>query len=298
MKKNRIIFALSAVSLALLTACGDNETLSPYEGEEPVRNEKSIPQGDHDYDAVIMDWHRRYNVLPLYIFDDRDYYWSVTGDIRWYYDAGQDRTMAGYTVEPADQEYVGQLLELVEQKIFKYFPDETLAKLLPMKVLLASRIVHNPGSFHGEVPESDYIYENCLSGYDYVCFSGALPKIENMGATDRNQYKKDGVQMILEKAITAGTIRADDAFYAISDYDGTYNSATCLQAGLLNEYVSTESYDLRTYVNLIVSTPYEQIRTGYLNKYSLVKEKYEIVVNSFMEKYNIDLQAIGNDVEK
>lgn len=295
---NKKIYILLAVVSAVFTACGDDESLSPYEYDEPVWTEASLPQGDHDYDDVIMEWHRKYNVIPLYIFGERDYYWKVTSDIRWYYDSGKDQTMGGYKVIPADQDYVGQLLELVEQKVFRHIPDATLAELLPYKILLAQQVIHNPGSLVGEVPESQYTSVNCLSGFDYVCFAGAIPEIENFSGTERDKYQKDCVKMIMEKGIDNGKLRADELFYTVSDYDGTYSSSSCLAAGLLNEYVSNGDYDLKTYVNLITSTPYEQIKSRYLDRYSAIKDKYEMVVNSFKEKYNIDLQNIGNDVEK
>lgn len=295
---NKNIYLYFAVVSAVFTACGEDETLLPYEYDEPVWNETSIPQGNHDYDNVIMEWHRKYNVIPLYIFDERDYYWSVTSDIRWYYDPVKNQTMGGYKVIPAEQNYVGQLLGLVEQKVFRHIPDSTLAKLLPYKILLARQVIHNPGSLVGEVPESQYTFENCLAGFDYVCFAGAMPGIESLDGEERGKYQKDCVKMIMEKGINNGKLKADEIFYSISDYDGIYSSSSCLVAGLLNEYVSNGDYDLKTYVNLIISTPYEQIKSRYLDKYSVVKDKYEIVISSFKEKYNIDLQNIGNDVEK
>lgn len=295
---NKNIYLFFVIMSVAFTACSEDDSLSPYEYDEPVRNEASIPQGNHDYDDVIMEWHRKYNVIPLYIFDDRDYYWSVTGDVRWYYDAEKDQTMAGYKIVPAEQDYVGQLLQLVEQKVFRYFPDATLAELLPHKILLASQVIHNPGSFTGEVPESEYMYENCLPGFDYLCFAGAMSGIENFGKAERDLYKKDCVGMILKKGIDDGKLEADELFYSISDYEGSYNSSSCLAAGLLNEYVSTGSYDLKTYINLIIATPYEQIKKRYLDKYSAINDKYEMVISSFKEKYGIDLQSIGNDVEE
>lgn len=89
---------------------------------EPVRNEASIPQGNHDYDDVIMEWHRKYNVIPLYIFDDRDYYWSVTGDVRWYYDAEKDQTMAGYKIVPGRTGLCGAITAACGTKSVSVFP--------------------------------------------------------------------------------------------------------------------------------------------------------------------------------
>ena len=188
MKYHVITAGLLLPVLTLLFSCSDEAAPEAYQGDEPVVHETTLPQGNHDYDNTIMDWHKKYGVYPLYKFSDEDWFWSVTGDIRWSYDASRDQTNAGYKIYQGEETQVGNLISLLQQRVFCYFPDSVLKSILPQKMLLAGRIVHNPGSLHGEVPESQYIDENTLAGFDYVAFAGATEKIVSMTRKDSVGY--------------------------------------------------------------------------------------------------------------
>ena len=289
------VFLIALCAACLYEACGSEEAPEAFKGEEPVLGDHSLPQGNHDYDQTIMDWNRRYNILPLYRFDEKDWYWGVTQDLRIYYDEYNDRDHGGYLVEPADEAYVGQQLQLIADCVWHYFPDSLLREVLPMKLLLASDIQHDPASLKGRVPESQYTHENTLAGYDYVAFSGGTAHITEMTQAERQQYKTDGIMLVFSYGIDNGKIPVPESFAAISDYTAEYSSATAAyMAGLLTQYGSAPAYDLKQYIRLIVTTSQQRITTQYLNLYPLIKQKYDIIEDYFKEEYGIDLQSIGD----
>lgn len=295
MKYHVIAAGLLLPMFALLASCSDEADPQPYDGDEPVVHESSLPQGNHSYDNTIMAWHQTYGIYPLYKFSDEDWFWSVTGDIRWSYDAAQDQTNGGYHIYQGDEAYVGNLVSLVQQRVLRYFPDSVLKTILPQKLLLAGRIVHNPGSLHGEVPESQYTDENTLSGMDYVAFAGATEKIVSMTRKDSVSFTTDAVSMLIDQALDNGRMSMDETFGTLTDYTATYSSSSALRAGLFSQYTYAASQDWEKYVNVIISTPYSTMQTKYLQKYPMIKQKYQLVVDYFLKHYNIDLQQIGND---
>lgn len=294
-RKNHNILLLLAAWTALFTACGNDDDTSPFDGREPVLSENVLPQGNHDYDQTILEWHRRFGTLPLYRFDEKDWYWGVTSDIRIYYDEKADKDYGGYLVVPADERYVGQQLQLIEDQVLKYLPDEFLRQMLPMKLLLASDIQHDPAAMKGKVPESQYTHPNTLAGYDYVAFSGGSAHVAEMTQAEQAAYKGDGIMLVMGYAIDNGKIGVPQDFAALSDYAANFATAAAAYAnGLLSQYGSSPTHDLKQYIKLMTTTSSERIEAQYLNSYPLIKQKYEIVEDYFKKQYDIDLQAIGN----
>ena len=55
-----------------------------------------------------------FSYFIYYKFVDKDYYWGVSTDIRWRFDTVNNRIVAGYDALPADENYVGEQLDLLE----------------------------------------------------------------------------------------------------------------------------------------------------------------------------------------
>ena len=53
--------------------CDDTETLTPSQESEPIY---VLPQGAHDYDEKIVEWHKRCGFYILYKFEPRDLYFN------------------------------------------------------------------------------------------------------------------------------------------------------------------------------------------------------------------------------
>ncbi len=280
---------------SLMWSCSE-EALLPFDGPEPVVNEAILPQGQHDYDANIKALYDRLGVIPMYRFTDEDWCWSVTSDIRMRYDYARDVDHGGYLLVEADERYVGEQLALVQTSVLDVFPDTLLRQLLPMKMLLASDIIHNTGSLTGHLPESDYRHENAYSGYGYVAFSMGSEKVTSLTEAERKTFRIDGLKMLLNRGIDNDIIPCDPDFARVTDYTLSYaTTSDANQAGLINEYYLTPKSDWRIMVQNIITTPYSTLASKFLNKYPNIKKKYDIVTTYFIEHYGIDLQAIGNE---
>ena len=292
--KHRVTLFLAACAAMVAMACSE-EVPQAYDGEEPVVSASILPQGNHDYDARLAEMYDRLGVIPMYIFTDKDWCWSVTNDIHMHYDAGKDVDYGGYRLVQADERYVGEQLELLEGEVLNFFPDSLLRDILPQKMLLASDIIHNTGSLNGPLAEEDYVHEYSYSGYGYVAFSMGSEQVLSITDEQRRGYRLAGVKMLLIRGIESGQIAVDSHFSSVTDYSLSYASTRdANQAGMFNEYYVTPQLDWKYYVQQIISTPYNILLGQYLNKYPNMRKKYDIVVQYFMEHYGMDLQSIGN----
>ncbi|MDE6450809.1 MAG: hypothetical protein K2L23_00680, partial [Odoribacter sp.] len=88
----------------------------------------------------------------------------------------------------------------------------------------------------------------------------------------------------------------------VSSYaTGTANTPT---NGFIDETVGNDpDKDWLSFIQAIVSTPYEKMTAegGILHRQTdwegKIRQKYNIMIDFFKQKYDIDLQAIGDDME-
>lgn len=138
MKKILCLF----LGCVLFISCYDEGKIKPSEEPELIYGKYTLPQGDHDYDDDIVAFYKKYGSLLLYKFTTKDFGWSPTGNVAW--DITTDTIIipgAGskYDAQPADELYVSNQLELLQDKLFNYLSD-TLMSCLPQKILLCSTL--------------------------------------------------------------------------------------------------------------------------------------------------------------
>lgn len=98
-------------------------------------------------------------------------------------------------------------------------------------------------------------------------------------------------------------IKRSTAFTSVTNYGASMTAANMYEFGILHYSYRTIAGDWEQYVKAIVSTPYEQLIApgGILHpdidKKQMIRKKYDYMINHFKEEYNIDLQAIGDDVQ-
>ena len=74
--KRKIYFYMILLSwLLCAVACYDEKELSP----SGIISSYSVPQGEHDYDDVIVEYYNKYGSCLLYKFTDKDTYWTPSG---------------------------------------------------------------------------------------------------------------------------------------------------------------------------------------------------------------------------
>lgn len=285
----------------LVTGCYNENKLTPTEQPEAISGKYTLPQGDHTYDTDILTLYKKYNTLLLYKFEDRDFWWNVSSDIRWTHDTASGSTSAGWEAIPANENYVGEQIGLLQDKFFTYFPDTLLFRTLPLKFLLCNYLNYIPDQ--GRYPEdSDKKFCNVYWGYDYIGVNWGNEKILNMTAEERNQFKNDICTLFLSKTAKKKMARAQ-AFFAVSTYSSSGSSKP--EDGFVEDNIGSNlDNDWNSYISMIVSTPYEQLigTAGLLSEgvdtSGKIRQKYDIMVEFFQTNYNVDLQAIGNDVEQ
>lgn len=300
----RLIVYLLLGLVGCMTSCDEEEKLNP--SEEDIYG-YFVPQGDHEYDATIVDWKNRYNIFALYKWIPKDYYWSPTGWTE-FIPSEEGDPLAGTgnrSARMADENYVGQQLDLIDNQFLTFYSDTTLRRCLPLKIILCDSIEWVNGI------DGSRGFMNVDSYFDLLAFSWGTEKVLSMTTEQKNQFRIDAHQTFLERLIKNGKIVKKEQFFKLGDYSTSVSNRDMYGRGFIKSGTSADN-DWENYVMAIISTPYEDLiaETGekdYSNKgilnaikdvNGLIRKKYDIVLNHWKEEYNIDLQAIGNAMEK
>ena len=297
---NKIIGYLLLSFTISMFACNDEHKLSPSEGDVYGY---FVPQGEHDYDDKIVDWKNRYNIFALYKWSPRDLYWSPT---KWN-EAKEDTDengyswITGYYGEQADEKYVGQQLDLIEELFLSFYPDSTLQRCLPLKMLLCKELEQIDG--YGERRKL-----NIYSSFDLLAFNWGSERILSLSSGEKAEMKLDINLTFLLRLKSNDKIPASTEFYSYSHYDTDMTYGNYYDRGFVmydnNDKTNT---DWRHYLEAILFTSYDDLTReveasdesfhGILNdrkdKYGLIRKKYTAIINHFKE-YGIDLQKIGD----
>ncbi len=296
--KQKILYILICVSVWMVS-CNDEDTLSPTETPE---NGYIVPQGNHDYDQRIVNWKERCNTFILYQFKVKELYWSVTG---WLESVEDDRNPLypytnGLIAANADENYVGQQLDLLEAAFLNLYPDTTLARCLPLKLLLC-------GQLDWRTTAGRSTLYNTYSTFDGLAFNWGNENILTMTQAQKITFKNDVNVTFLKRILANGKIVENAEFYDGVTYATAITNQTMYGRGFLNRSTKVEN-DVEYYVEAIVSNTYEDLiaeypATNYTNKgilnpvkdvNGLIRQRYDILIKHMKDTYGIDLQAIGN----
>lgn len=105
---------LTLITLFSLTIIGckkKEDALAPSE----ITIQYQLPQGNHDYDPELVELNKKYGTFFLYKFSAVDFAASpvyVAGGVN-----------ENYTVDVADEAYVGKVLAFVKKNWLTYYPD-------------------------------------------------------------------------------------------------------------------------------------------------------------------------------
>lgn len=294
------ILGLFLGCILLLAGCYEEGSLKPSSEPELIYGKYTLPQGEHDYDDDIVKFYKQYSSLLLYKFTSKDFGWFPEGNISW--NIATDTVvipgaMPKYDAQPADELYVKEQLQLLEDKWFSYLSD-TLMQLLPQRILLCSEIDLVPvGLGYNPKPE-ERTSINVYAGYYHIAVNWGNSRILNMTAEERNQFKKDVCGVYFE-SILASLDRPREFFMVSSYRTETLDNETQLhEEGFLNsDSRGSMNNDWLAYVKLAIETPIDELESGLLSEYEKIREKYTIMVKFFKDRYKFDIQAIGNDVE-
>lgn len=296
----KVILYLSLLITCILFACNDEKKLVP--SEEDIYG-YSIPQGTHDYDEKIVEWNKKYNFFALYKWSPRDLYWTPTA----WNEAkknGEGATYAwtsGYYGEESDEAYVGHQLELIEDVFLSFYPDSTLRRCMPLKMILCKELENV--DVRGNRKNL-----NIYGSYDLLAYNWGGEKILSITPAEKATLKREVNLEFLWRLKGNDKIPVSQLFYSYSDYSTSLTAADFYARGFVYFTNSDRSNtDWKYYLDAIISTSYEDLtkevpatdRTyhGILNDMKdtkgLIKKKYAAIIAHF-KQYGIDLQEIGN----
>ena len=271
---------------ALLTgACAEDKQLGDV---EPLEQGYVLPQGKSPADDRIVSLFDKYGTYFLYEYTEADFSWRQGGG------------SVIYSYTAPDPLYAGNMLDLLDEIWFRFYPEEFHKKYMPRKVFLAGTLESGSGTIYARVAQGQIAVGCCSS------------VLVDMPGEMKQAFKSELQRVLLRDWITRGIITIPDEFYAVSDY--SYEADTdnpdspdyarargfvamsngaewCgrvdWQTGML-----PESEDLRYFIDSMVSRTAEEWASDL--EYPLVQQKYDILREYILENYKIDLREIGN----
>lgn len=302
----------------LLVSCEKEEgTLTPSGIEEGYH----MPQGSNPFDATIMGYYEKYGSCFLYQFTGKDTYWTPSGWKNGVVSETMTGGLAGYLVTPAEPEYIPQQLALIEKCWLNLYSEAFLKKFLPLKIMLCSSVstvslLFTPSPAHyGLTPVDAYF------NYDNICVNYGSESVLTMNAAKELALSRTLSRLFVELIVSRGISSPSDvpAFTSVVSYSGL-SSLKTVSAGLARGFFpmpssTTPVIDWKKFMLLMVSYPeaylyrnkvitndswdtseaaWEGILNPTKDTKGLMKKRYDMVRNYFIEKYNMDLQSIGN----
>ncbi|MBO9631854.1 MAG: hypothetical protein J7578_01965 [Chitinophagaceae bacterium] len=265
------------LSVLMLASCKKENKIVENDDD---RKMYKLPQGNQPYDQQIMEFYNKYKTVILYNFVESDFSYSFTGPME-----------AGLWITPAGPNGIQQTLDFLQQHWFSMYPDEFLKKNLPFKLLLASDIRKRL-----EWGVHDTIQLKARPGYRNVAF-GLTGHLDNLShaAIDSARGSLHGAFWL--QAILSGTIEMPPGFPSLSAYPadpaamklaGTFSWRSPMDGMLdVGDHIEMITSHHKSWLDANLFTPANDPAGNY-------KKKYNIIVNFYKTKYNIDLQAIGD----
>lgn len=280
-----------------LGGCYDEEKLSPSNNPEDLF---SLPQGNHDYDQVIMDWFDKYGFTGIYIWEPKNVYW---GNESWLEAIG-DR--GGIIAELGDEKYVGYLCEMFERLFLQNYSDNILKDVMPFRVFFCSSLWYYAIEDNlSHVQNKLWVYR----GWDSMVVNGASNYItDSLTIEDQLNFSQELNACLMQEMIKKEFVRIPDEFYKISKYTkDEYNGIDLFEQGYVKQIekalrANRETYkqgDLESYIDLL-SYSMIYLKDGELDaqlddenpswsgifkrpEATKVKQKYDILVKAFMD---------------
>lgn len=319
MKKIYLLFGVLFV--ALCTACYDEDELSPTNDPEYLIE---LPQGEHDYDDIIVDWFESYGFYTLYEYEDKDLYWANDS---WLEGDTDIAGLGGSIVYRApDQDYVGELVDMFDKLFVSHYPTDLLT-YMPLRVFLCSClwdleldgvIYDDEGNFVGY----SYAYNRIwfTEGYDSYIINGASAYMtDTLTRQDQLDFSRILNTTFLNRLLEQGMINIPEEFYSYSSYENESLYGLDL---FTNGYVKQAEYsdravednyrifDVQSYFELVCQ-PIDSLENGELEEIgdydsepslsglfkrpeaTVVKQKYDIVVKA-LEGMGIKVSDLQN----
>jgi hypothetical protein len=276
---------LTLIILFSLTVIGCKKKEAALDPSE-INIQYQLPQGNHDYDPELVELNKKYGTFFLYKFSPVDFAASPV--------YGGGSVNETYVVDIADEAYVGKVLTFVKRNWLNYYSNEFLKANLPFKVLLGQKLRYKTS------PALTY---NVVSNYNQMTLSNFSAAFDSMTDAQKKTYVNSLHSEFFNFILSRGKLDIPVEFTTVTNYTATgVTFANYYSFGYVNYAVAVGdnklSKDFLSYVGLTTSKTKAELDASVLSPANdtagLIKKKYDIIINYYKTKYNIDLQAIGN----
>lgn len=290
--------SMKKISIYLITlfalwfvACSEDKKIGEIDSLTP---DYDMQEGESEVDDRILEMYKQYGTYILYDYARLDFYYGLSTD---------------YIYKCPKQEYVEDMLDLVQKIWLDFFPTEFHQKYLPYKLFFSEKLeVEN---WDGTMLEY-YVCEGDKSFALGYCSD----VLREMTPADKLKYK-NMLHYQLWKSWYKNRLEFPEKFFELSDYT---------KAAVSNDvdspdYTRTRGFVAKRLLEYDIETEwclYTNWQTGLLDKnddlnsflimlvtrtkadweadlqYELVKKKYDILRDWFQEKYNFDITKIGD----
>ncbi|MEC5145928.1 hypothetical protein [Chitinophaga sp. 212800010-3] len=304
----QIFFISCVVSIALL-ACKKDVKIGP---PVPVKNDYTLPQGNAPQAAndKIQQLYDKYGSYFLYVYTQKDFEWVQS--------AGGGASKID-TVVLGNPLYTLDMLNFLDDVWLKFLPDDFKKKQgIPYRVLMADTIKEYRGA--GYPPGMEYLYFDYKVVGKAITFAGMNSSLRTMTPAQKLNKKNILTGVIWNYYLQNQIIDIPADFYKVSNYatapalplnaanpanveayrnrgflPSSYNTVSGAPFEWYNgtyAWSMANTYDINSFIFHITTRTDAQLQP-YLS-YPLIKQKFDILVNYFKTKYQIDVRAIAN----
>lgn len=247
-----------------------------------------LPQGKSPADSRIVDLYKKYSTYFLYEYSVADFNWNQVG-----------KRLGAIFSTNGDPRYVGDMLDLLQDKWFRFYPDEFLKQRMPYKIFLADSLYIN---FSGDksLMYVDPGAENLALGY-------VNDKLSGRDQVFKTTYKSQLNTAFWKILIDGKKVDLPASFFTLSnytqntsDFDPSWPDYYKTRGFVENlgylSYMTVEEakqLDINSFIKAMVSKKKSEWDAQFLG-YPLIKKKYDMLQAYFLSKYSIDLQLIGD----
>lgn len=260
-------------------ACAEDKEIGEI---APLSPDYTLPQGKSPADDRIVELHSQYGTYILYEYSQLDFVYGFS-------------TSYSYLYTLPDPQYVGDMLDLLEKIWFQYYPQEFHKKYMPYKILLADSLI---------LQQSGQLKLKYLNtGENVMAIGYCSDTLRKMSAATKLAFKNE-LHKQLWNIWTYSSMEFPDEFFKVSDYSSPASKDNTSEnyarargfiknlSTVFNSEWSTASYltdlkdylktDLYTFMLAMTTRTSEAWATDIA--YPLVKKKYDILQEYFLEK--------------
>ncbi|MDE7074756.1 MAG: hypothetical protein K2O69_06895, partial [Odoribacter sp.] len=227
-----------------------------------------------------------------------------------------------YYSVPADEAYVEKAYRLIKEKCLDVWGETFCKEILPLRILLASKVynwetksdwVYDPEiGEQVQIKHNDTTYYVSAYGLNHVTFGCTSDKLENLTAEEQLHIVGEMHKSFIGYAASRGKIEIPEKFVEWHDKyrNNPWDIESAQNYGFLEYNKDIDAaYDFGLYVKYLVTMSEEAFQTwisgigtgevwdqasGTSKRTYAIQNKYEIVLDYFKTRFDINLHAIGN----